>query len=161
MKNNPITQYVQNVASITRSEEKKYYIWLLENGKEYTKNHATKEDLLIYDVKKQMCYRNAMLYSSVTDNPYVEGYAYAATDRIPFAIEHAFNLNEKGQMIDLTDKKYDLEISHFFGVKVPVDYILDEYWNLDDRAKYAYTPLKAYYIQEVLKKPIDTTIKSY
>lgn len=91
--------------------------FLLDNGHPYVVNAKTYEGPRD---PMHMCYKNATLAALKNpDRTYVEG--YVTVHGVP--IEHAWTIDEKGQVYDSTVKP-DMGIGGYFGVPFKTDYVL-------------------------------------
>jgi fermentation-respiration switch protein FrsA (DUF1100 family) len=87
------------------------------HGKQY--KHRTKSTQPI-DTQVKACFRNAALASITYGYHYVEG--YYTTDLMPeLVLEHAWNIDDRGRVIDYTAEQFNINVVEYFGVAVNTD----------------------------------------
>lgn len=132
-----IVKYLQEIEKLGISEYgKKYYEFLLKNGKTFKKQSEFKK---LNHVEVKMCFKNSFLTAVCSNVDYYEGFYLCEDLSIP--LEHAFNKRKKAkQVIDVTAEKFDIPVKEWFGVLVP-NWVLCEWFNGDQNL----TPLQYYF----------------
>ena len=142
---NPVEQFLETITLIRSEPPEGYHYkgqedFILQNGKHYTSNPMTTEELETLKRKSlqtkrfqaKQCFYNAQLLSHASSIKYVEGYLFAGI----LPIFHAWN-TINGKVIDFTmahsnnNKPILGEIPDgwdYFGVELPSSSIR-EYWN--------------------------------
>jgi hypothetical protein len=117
----------------------KYYKFLLENCKEY-KDEIRDEayDIPYSDINIKECFKNSLIVSLTTDQEYVQG--FYMTSLIAMSMEHAFNINDKGQVLDHTARKFGIKVKERYGMIIPKEFLW-EYVETDQHE----TALRAYF----------------
>lgn len=133
-----IELYLTHLASITGVEQKKFYEWLLKEGRSYKVDMTLSKEIL--DIRPNLkdmiqvkgCFTNSV--RSVMFDPqmtYVEGFYVTTAIGLPF--EHAWNL--LGEIsLDFTAAKHDFEVVEYFGVEIPTDIVLRAHLEADGNA---------------------------
>lgn len=141
-----ITNYLFSL-SILEHNLADYYRWILNTGKFYTKQIALIDPYApeTFTPKPQHCFNNSMqLAMEHLDLSFVEGF-YIPKNTI--ALEHAWCLNPKKEVVDITSFIGDFKVSEYFGVEIPGIYFND-YITSERRMGF----LHWYYTQIVLKE---------
>jgi len=129
-----LKDYIECWTHIGTPEMKKYYKWILRNGKCFNKIGKPK-----HRGKMKECYLNSQM--AINDRcAYYEGWAIRKEIQVP--IEHAFNVRDH-IVYDRTWEDGDC----YFGVEIPWDFVIEKILETE----IATNLLGQYYIDRILK----------
>jgi hypothetical protein len=95
------------------------HVYVGDKGKQYTQ-HTTPLNTQPIDTQIKACFRNAALASLMYGYDYVEG--FYTTDACPeLVLEHAWNIDSQGRVIDYTANKFGINVVEYFGVAMTRD----------------------------------------
>ena len=120
-----IANYIKKLIEITSGDQQKFYVWLQKEGKLYT-NFQQLDDQIIsnLDIAPKQCFSNSAIVSYSLSKDYICG--WMGIEGIPFPIEHAFNFDAKtGSCYDSTSQLVGFEVEERFGVKIPIEFVLE------------------------------------
>lgn len=138
--------HINSIISLGLHEaQERYYNWLLENGKTFTKTDLVPKDHMSNVVVKR-CFGNSAILAMNYGYEYYEGYYFP--EGFPLALSHAFNMKPGAEnIVDCTSQKFDFNVDEWFGVLVPAEVV--KKWILEQRYE---TPLEYYYRNYVKHK---------
>lgn len=138
-----IQELLKSQISILSGNQKKYYEWILEKGKFFTQVNAELSKTMAkrIDAKPKECFFNGQTIALRTELDYYEG--YYITEGIPIHLEHGFNLDHNGLVVDATAHVGKIPVVEYFAVKIPLTTIMN--YALEE---HNYTPLLQYYYRK-------------
>lgn len=143
-----IKTFLNDFLKISINTKREQYLrWFMETGK-YYEDIATEYPYTYKRVNMKDCFANSQYHAFNHNLAYIEG--YYVCNKVPLPLEHAFNIDGGGQVIDVTNLKFNLGACEYFGVEIPKD-VLEEYI-FDDSISDFIPPLQYYYYDHILKE---------
>lgn len=116
-----LLEHLDYLISLTGGKQAEYYKFIKDNGVLFTSMNVeeSKKACEVYSPEIKGCYVNSYNINQKLGLDYYSG--FYTFDDFPIAIEHAFNVNSKGEVIDITATLLKVTPTEWFGVKISKD----------------------------------------